>query len=549
MTLMARHLFTIFAFHADDDVQEWRKKLQSRILRESHMAIKIVDLFAGPGGLGEGFSSLDGGKAFKILVSAEMEQSAHATLRLRSYFRLLRDKPEGLAAYYAYCNGTADQPYPTADDVNWIEAGEEAVRLTLGDKKDNATLDAILNCRLPKNEPWVLIGGPPCQAYSIAGRARNVGTPSYRAEDDHRHFLYKEYLRIIRDRRPQVFVMENVLGILSARVSGKQIFHDILRDLSCPDDELPQQERRQGYRIHSLVSDVFYEAGMDPDAIDPRNFIVKSDEYGVPQARHRVILLGVRDDIDARVRKLVPVKQVCVRDVISDLPALRSRLTKVDDTAELWAATVRTHLAELRDDAARRGLVKLEKGLGRSETKIHSRYTHGSLRYPRNINSARKPYKPDWYLDENLKVWLNHEARSHMTSDLRRYVFASSYAHVHKQSPMGHDGFALSGLAPNHSNWESGKFADRFRVQRYDFPATTITSHIAKDGHYFIHPDPVQCRSLTVREAARLQTFPDNYFFQGNKTQQYHQVGNAVPPMLANLIASIVKEILLPRPR
>jgi DNA (cytosine-5)-methyltransferase 1 len=131
-----------------------------------------------------------------------------------------------------------------------------------------------------------------------------------------------------------------------------------------------------------------------------------------------------------------------------------------------------------------------------------------------------------------------------MTSDLRRYLYAAAYATVHEISPKGHAAFNLSGLRPDHKNWESGKFADRFRVQLGNRPATTVTSHIAKDGHYFIHPDASQCRSLTVREAARLQTFPDNYFFQGNRTQQFHQVGNAVPPLLAFKIAQLVRPLL-----
>ena len=151
----------------------------------------------------------------------------------------------------------------------------------------------------------------------------------------------------------------------------------------------------------------------------------------------------------------------------------------------------------------------------------------------------------NWYSDDNLKVYLNHEARSHMSSDLRRYVYASTYASAYGLSPKGHENFDLKGLRPNHVNWETGKFSDRFRVQLYPKPATTVTSHISKDGHYFIHPDPSQCRSLTVREAARIQTFPDNYFFLGNRTQQFHQVGNAVPPLLAYKIAETVRSLLL----
>lgn len=150
----------------------------------------------------------------------------------------------------------------------------------------------------------------------------------------------------------------------------------------------------------------------------------------------------------------------------------------------------------------------------------------------------------DWWIGKNAPTdgFANHETRGHMTSDLLRYLFASSYASVNGKSPRATN--FPENLAPLHKSWISGGFNDRFRVQLENLPSTTFTSHISKDGHYFIHPDPTQCRSLTVREAARLQTFPDNYFFEGNRTEQYVQVGNAVPPLLGYLIAQRIHELI-----
>ena len=149
----------------------------------------------------------------------------------------------------------------------------------------------------------------------------------------------------------------------------------------------------------------------------------------------------------------------------------------------------------------------------------------------------------NWLEDSRLARLSLHETRGHMVGDLERYLFTSCWAAATGSSPKAKD--FPEALAPQHDNWRSGKFSDRFRVQPWDLPSSTVTCHLSKDGHYFIHPDPAQCRSLTVREAARLQTFPDNYFFKGNRTQQYIQVGNAVPPFLATKIAAALHSALL----
>jgi DNA (cytosine-5)-methyltransferase 1 len=161
---------------------------------------------------------------------------------------------------------------------------------------------------------------------------------------------------------------------------------------------------------------------------------------------------------------------------------------------------------------------------------------------------AMPKWRRSWFHDHKLKGVCNHTTRSHIAADLWRYYFACCFAKVRGKSPLLTD-FPDS-LLPQHKNARNPKeedevfFEDRFRVQVKNRPSTTITAHIGKDGHYFIHPDPIQCRSLTVREAARLQTFPDNYYFVGPRTQQYMQVGNAVPPLLARALAGVVHNVM-----
>lgn len=511
---------------------------------------QIVDLFAGPGGLGEGFASVDNGSRFEIIVSAEMDPVARKTLRLRAFFRLLKkNHPEKISDYYNYCNGITNTPFTELTKPLWTKAGEEARRLTLGDKEDNETLDTIIKNKLDKERPWILIGGPPCQAYSLVGRSRNMGKTNYKAEDDHRHFLYLEYLRIIQKNRPAIFLMENVKGILSSKVNGERIFPKILQDLASPDIALGKADTGLRYKICSLVESDDPTEELIPNIIDPRTYIIHSENYGIPQARHRVILLGILvDDCDQSIsfEKMQRTNTITVDDIISDLPPLRSKLTKDTDTHEKWCIEILNQITELEAPAVARGRVDFVKELRRTRDRVFQHSSSGSLRSLRNIGDGATPHPAlnKWLTDENLKVWLNHEARGHMPSDLKRYLYAAIYAKTEGRSPKGHKDFDLPGLAPEHKNWETGKFCDRFKVQIGSAPSTTITSHISKDGHYFIHPDPSQCRSLTVREAARLQTFPDNYFFEGNRTQQFHQVGNAVPPYLAMQMANIVASII-----
>lgn len=508
----------------------------------------VVDLFAGPGGLGEGFASHDG--EFNILISAEKDPVARQTLRLRAFYRYLsRNQPENLKDYFSYCLGQSSSPVSKGSENAWAHANAEAQVIELGSVAGNARLHEILDQKkLGHGQPWVLIGGPPCQAYSLAGRSRNKGNNEYKAEEDHRHFLYREYLNIIGRYQPAIFVMENVKGILSAKVGGEHIFHSILRDLAAPGEALGLEKHDLKYRICSLVCDSEFHAGDEPSAVDPADYIIRAEKFGIPQARHRVILLGIREDFNSGLPhpKLRPVDEhVSVAEAIGKLPPLRSRLSREIDSVQNWQNVIRWYAANLAKQsrpALRPALAKVSQSDFRSEQIGALRYVGGDMNHDGRTGVSTLD---EWLLDDRLAgCWLNHEARGHMRSDLGRYVYAALFAQELGVSPKGHLDFNLEMLKPEHKNWESGNFADRFRVQVATRPSTTITSHISKDGHYFIHYDPLQCRSLTVREAARLQTFPDNYFFEGNRTQQYHQVGNAVPPLLANKIASIVAKFI-----
>jgi DNA (cytosine-5)-methyltransferase 1 len=353
--------------------------------------------------------------------------------------------------------------------------------------KDNLLIHSLIKERLGKTKTWVLIGGPPCQAYSLVGRSRMQNHDGLKA--DHRHFLYKEYLAIIEKFEPAIFVMENVKGLNTAKVAGKPILPAILKDL--------RDAGSKGYELHSLEAEEGALPGMGSD-----DFLIKAERHGVPQTRHRVIIVGVRKDLKVTPEPLLARKPVTVAEAIGDLPSLKGL-----DSGE-----------ERKDYSSK------QKG----QPMTHAKGLRESL--PNSLFAFLSPLSSQ--LDE---VLLNHQARSHMKEDLERYAWWAAEAKKTGKSPTLHDNVPKA-LLPKHQNVHDDSpmvFADRFKVQLADKPSGTVTSHISKDGHYYIHYDPAQARSFSVREAARIQTFPDDYFFMGNRTQQYHQVGNAVPPYLA----------------
>ena len=509
-------------------------------------AIPVIDLFSGPGGLAEGFAGYrDSGDQprFRIALSVEMEPSAHRTLLLRAFLRKFTSSglpPE----YHDFLNrGAKDEPnWEELYSKEWLEACDETQRLKLGTPEATALVrKRIHGIRRKHGGRTVLLGGPPCQSYSLVGRARNAGNAAYDPDRDERQSLYHDYATVLHELQPAVAIMENVKGMLSARHQGERIFYRVMASLR----DAGGADRYQLYALGSPSG-----GGLWRQDQDPKSFLVRAEEYGVPQARHRVIVVCIRRDIAdlLPLDALLPLEQsediVSVADMIGDMPMLRSRLSR-GDSVTAWRAAVMSACRLIqripRPEMKREQAQRFEQALARAQktTRVPvppygDAIGSSALSCPSGLR--------DWVVDEKLSRLPNNETRGHMAEDLARYLFAAAFAQAKGRSPKSPD-FPKE-LAPRHANWETGKFGDRFRVQLSGHPSKTVTSHISKDGHYYIHPDPGQCRSLTVREAARLQTFPDNYFFHGGRTQQYVQVGNAVPPYLARQIAERVRGLL-----
>jgi DNA (cytosine-5)-methyltransferase 1 len=434
-----------------------------------------VDLFAGCGGISEGFTNA----GFNVAAYLEKDSNACETLRTRALFREL-NKQGRLVWYYRYFREELSREdlrlkFPDISDV--IEC--KVIEKEFGEHRYAELISKIRNALKAQSlsRVHVLLGGPPCQAYSLVGRSRDPE----RMEQDDRHFLYEHYLKVLEDLKPDFFLLENVPGLLTAKVEGEDTFQKILRDFAALK---PAYEIAPSYEEYKSK---------------PRDYLVNSSWFNVPQKRLRVLLIGYRKDLSTAhpsirqvFKRLLSKTVLTVDDAIGDLPEL-----KPGEGKDGW--------------------------FGAYGLKLIKQYQL-SMRH-------KSP------------GFSNHRARTHMASDLDRYrFFVDHHLNGNKRATLLDLLKERPDLKPAHNHLD--KFIDRFKVQLWTRPSATVMAHIAKDGHYYIHPDIHQCRSFTVREAARCQSFPDNFTFEGPRTEQFRQVGNAVPPRMAEAIAKVLLQEL-----
>jgi DNA (cytosine-5)-methyltransferase 1 len=421
--------------------------------------IPIIDLFAGPGGLGEGFTSVvdkDKKRFFRIALSIERDEFAHKTLTLRSFLRQFHFKklPK---EYYQFVRGKITDVeelyklYPKEAE----EAKREAWRFSLGKTEDHNEIDKRIREGLKGQKNFVLIGGPPCQAYSLVGRARRQEGKGLNKEDE-RVYLYREYYRILAVHKPPVFIMENVKGILSSKVENEGIFNQLIGDLRNPVESYKKlqgeeniSKSRTEYKIYSLVKRANKDLNGE-EIFQPKDFIIRSEDYGTPQTRHRVILLGIRSDIKTIPEILKKAKELIhVDKVLDGLPNIRSGLSKESDSKINWKHSIedllKTNIGKQIDIEVWEKMKQAINNLTLPQKDKGSDF----VEYDADIM-----YKKNWFLDKKLNGVCNHESRSHIKEDLYRYLFVSCFASVKGRSPKLSD-FPDS-LLPRHLNAKGG---------------------------------------------------------------------------------------------
>ncbi len=403
--------------------------------------LNFIDVFAGASGLSEGFVRA----GFNPIAHVEMNKDACDTIRTRAIFHYLSTQ-NNLKPYYEYLKGNI-----TKEELSSLVPSEILDSVINAEISDD-TIDEIfqrIKALSGKHKIDMIIGGPPCQAYSLLGRHRKE------MEDDPRTLLYLQYGRFLQEFKPKVFVFENVPGLLSSK-KGEHFAN------------LQAYFKTLGYNIHYQILD--------------------SSSFGVVQARKRIIIVGWKQGQDYGFPNLERQKLAfCVNDVLEDLPSLTP-----------------------------------------GESIKVAAYTKPLNEYLR-ITGIRG----------NVDFVTQHISRPHNSNDLEIYKYAIAKWTNEAVRLKYSD---LPKTMQTQTNTLS--FLDRFKVVNGTGISHTVVAHIAKDGHYYIHPDSTQCRSISVREAARIQSFPDDFYFEGSRSAAFKQIGNAVPPLMAYAIAQKMKELL-----
>jgi DNA (cytosine-5)-methyltransferase 1 len=412
----------------------------------------FIDLFAGAGGLSEGFIRA----GFEPAAHVEMDKAACFTLRTRVAYQYFKDS-NNIETYIDYLKGeiSRDELYSMLPDglLNSV------INLPIG-PENNEVIFKTIDRNLKKRKVDLIIGGPPCQAYSLAGRSR-VGAS---IQNDARNYLFKEYAKYLEKYNPKMFVFENVFGLLSAG-NGKYL------------EEMKSLFLDKGYLMQV--------------------YKVEANNFGVLQNRKRLIILGIQKKLKLELPDLESIQvptNARVAEIFKDLPPLQ----------------------------AGDGVDKNGKYQGK-----------------------KSEYLETSHIRNGINVLTQHISRPHNKQDQEIYKIAVNKWDKNSERLNYND---LHDSLKTHKNRHS--FTDRFKVVAADLPhSQTVVAHIAKDGHYYIHPDIEQNRSISVREAARLQSFPDDFYFEGeregaSRTSAFKQIGNAVPPLMAEKIAEKISEVI-----
>ncbi|CAH0994222.1 Modification methylase AplI [Emticicia aquatica] len=386
-----------------------------------------------------GFSEGFYKEGFRSLVHVDFDEAACLTLRERM-------------KYYNYSQKEIDKAVICGDLT------KEDVNLQIDKVLEDKQID-------------VLVGGPPCQSFSSVGRAQD---PNAMANDP-RNYLFLNYINILEKYKPKVFVFENVSGLLTAKPNGNFIFPQIIEEMS---------------RFYDVCD-------------DKKTILLNSVHYGVPQIRKRVIIIGVRKDLNFTSKD---VYESVKKEYFSPEMEKKGEIGSL-----LKYRTVKDAILDLP---------KILPGEGQEQISFK----------PSEVNTYVNQIR-----QENFDLLYNHEARNHNSEDRKRYKILSENEWQLKD---------LAEVNPDLVHHDPKHFGNRYTVQKYNSPGTTVVAHLYKDGNLFIHPDSKQERTFTVREAARIQSFPDDFIFKGSRTNQFKQVGNAVPPLMAQQIAKAIKKFI-----